>query len=165
MEAAASLHPRYPDVRFVLAGGPPPGEEERERDLRADVAHRGLEDVVEVWGFVPEPGPAFARAAVVVVPSTWPEPFGMVALEAMRAGCAVVGSAHGGLPEIVVAGETGLLAPPGDAVALTAALERLLADPATTAAMGAAGRRRLEAEFSVQAYSAALEALYRSLDA
>jgi starch synthase len=60
----------------------------------------------------------------------------------------VVASAVGGIPEVVVDGETGLLVPPGEPEALARALERLLADPERGARMGQAGRRRVEERFS-----------------
>ncbi|HET7130116.1 MAG TPA: glycosyltransferase family 4 protein [Gaiellaceae bacterium] len=84
----------------------------------------------------------YRRAAVVVMPSH-SEGQGVVAIEAMAHGRPVVGSRVGGLAEIVVDGETGILVPPRDAAALRRALLRLLDDPALRAQMGAAGRRRI----------------------
>ncbi|OLR92440.1 glycosyltransferase [Actinokineospora bangkokensis] len=83
---------------------------------------------------------AMAAAAVVVVPSRWPEPQGLVAVEALAAGTPVVASRIGGLQELVEDGVTGLLVPPGDPDALAAALDDLLDDPARRARMGEAGR-------------------------
>jgi glycosyltransferase involved in cell wall biosynthesis len=95
------------------------------------------------------PSPAIAgawrRCLIGLVPSAWAEPFGLVAVEAMQAGRPVIASAAGGLADIVVDGETGLLTPPGDPAALAAALRRLLADKALREAMGEAGRRRAAA--------------------
>ncbi|UAK23263.1 glycosyltransferase [Sphingomonas nostoxanthinifaciens] len=95
-------------------------------------------------------GPAIAAevaaAELVVVPSRW-EGFGLVAVEAMRGGRAVVASAVGGLPEVVEDGTTGRLVPVEDAAALAAAL--VADDAATLAAMGEAGRRRFERLFTV----------------
>jgi glycosyltransferase involved in cell wall biosynthesis len=71
---------------------------------------------------------AWRRCTVDVVPSTRLEAFGAVALEAIAAGTPVVASRHGGLPDVVVDGERGLLVPPGDAPALGAGLDRLLGD-------------------------------------
>jgi glycosyltransferase involved in cell wall biosynthesis len=101
------------------------------------------------------------RAAdVLVVPSRW-EGFGLVALEAMRCGCAVVASRTGGLPEVIDDGVSGLLFEPGDAGQLAALLEQC--DPASWKAMGGAGRRRFEALFRVERVSDELDALYRRL--
>jgi glycosyltransferase involved in cell wall biosynthesis len=83
---------------------------------------------------------AWLRSSVAVVPSVWPEPLGLVAVEAMLAGRPVVASDAGGLRDVVRDGTTGLLVPPGDAVALAAALDRLLDDPALRDRLGRAGR-------------------------
>jgi starch synthase len=88
-----------------------------------------------------------------------------VNLEAMACGAAVVASRVGGIPEVVVHGETGLLVPPGDPDALTDALNVLLRDGDLAAAMGARGRERAAAEFDWAAIAAQTAALYRELTA
>ena len=90
---------------------------------------------------------AMARAAIVVVPSRWAEPFGLTALEAMACGGALVCSGRGGLAE--VAGEAALLADPEDTEAFAAALLRLAGDDGLRAALSAAGMRRARSRFSV----------------
>jgi glycosyltransferase involved in cell wall biosynthesis len=89
----------------------------------------------------------YARAAVVACPSRR-EGFGVVCAEAMAHGRPVVASAVGGLRELVVDGETGLLVPPGAVAALRAALERLLGDRELRRRLGAAGRERVRALLS-----------------
>ena len=84
----------------------------------------------------------WSAADVGVVPSVWPEPFGQVAVEGLAVGTPVVVSATGGLGEIVRDGVEGLHVPPGDPVALAAALERLLGDPPLRARLAAAGPAR-----------------------
>ena len=83
---------------------------------------------------------AWKNCAVAIVPSRWPEPFGMVALEAMAAGRPVVASAVGGLQTLVRDGKTGIHVPPGDVAALRAGIQRLLNDPSERFRMGEAGR-------------------------
>jgi glycosyltransferase involved in cell wall biosynthesis len=83
-----------------------------------------------------------SRAAVTVVPSTYAEPFGLVAVESMWAGSPVVASDTGGLRDVLDGGRAGVLVPPGDARALRAAVTGLLADPERRRALAAAGRRR-----------------------
>lgn len=90
---------------------------------------------------------ALRRSLFSVAPSLWPEPFGLVALEAAAAGKPIVACAIGGLRDIVRDGETGLLVPPEDRGALAAALGRLIADAELRERLGAAARRRA-AEFS-----------------
>ncbi len=100
-------------------------------------------------------GELYRRAAVFAMPSLL-EGFGLVFVEAMAAARACVACAGTAPAEIVVDGETGLLVSPERS--LVAALEALLQDPETTRAMGAAGRKRYEAEFSAEAYEARLRA-------
>jgi glycosyltransferase involved in cell wall biosynthesis len=106
---------------------------------------------------------AWACCSIAIVPSVWPEPFGTVAIEAMAAGRPVVASAVGGLREIVVQGETGVLVPPGDPAALAAALRELIADPARRARMGQAARRRARENYSAAAVVPRIEAVYRDV--
>ena len=87
---------------------------------------------------------ALAHASVAVVPSLWPEPFGLVAVEAMAAGRPVVASAVGGLAELVDPGVTGTLVAPGDVGALARAVRALTGDPVSAARLGEAGRHRAE---------------------
>ena len=90
----------------------------------------------------------FANASVVVVPSLWPEPFGIVGIEALAAGRPVIASATGGIGDWLEDGVCGLCVPPGDAGALARALNELLADPERQDAMGAAGKADRRARFS-----------------
>ena len=87
-----------------------------------------------------------AAAAVVAVPSVWPEPLSRVLLEAMRFGRAVVATRVGGSPELVEDGVTGLLVPPRDPDALAGAVVALLRDPARCARLGAAAANRTVTE-------------------
>jgi glycosyltransferase involved in cell wall biosynthesis len=89
-----------------------------------------------------------------------PEPFGRVLLEAMALSKPLVASNGGAVPEIVVHEHTGLLFEPGNPTALAAALRTLLADRPRAAAMGAAGRARLLAEFSIRHNVELTQALY-----
>jgi len=105
-----------------------------------------------------------SHATVFACPSLY-EPLGIVNLEAMACGTAVVGSRVGGIPEVVADGRTGLLAPPGDPGALAAALNALIGDPVRAAALGRAGRERALAEFSWAQIAAQTAELYGTLAA
>jgi alpha-maltose-1-phosphate synthase len=107
----------------------------------------------------PEVIQLLTHAAVFACPSVY-EPLGIVNLEAMACGTAVVASRTGGIPEVVADGETGLLVPPGEPAPLAEALNALLRDPDRARAMGQAGRKRAVAEFSWQAIAAQTAALY-----
>ena len=103
-----------------------------------------------------------SHATVFACPSLY-EPLGIVNLEAMACGTAVVGSAVGGIPEVVGDGETGLLVPPGDAGALAGALNALVRDPVRATLLGRAGRERAVAEFGWQTVAERTVALYTEI--
>jgi glycosyltransferase involved in cell wall biosynthesis len=105
---------------------------------------------------------AWRRATLAIVPSIWPEPFGIVVIEAMSGECPVVASRIGGIPEIVVEGETGLLVPPADPDALRDAIARLLGNRETMQRMGRAGRRRAGL-FQADAVVPQIEGVYREV--
>jgi len=89
----------------------------------------------------------YRQADVCVVPSVWHEPFGMVAVEAMAAGCPVVAADGGGLTGIVEDGETGYLYPHKDGAALAEKLGHLMDDESLRRSMGEAGRRKVEEQY------------------
>ena len=96
--------------------------------LKATAADQGMADQVEFAGAMSEGrGELVARHKIMAIPSIWAEPFGIVALEGIASGCALVASANGGLKDSV--GPCGLFFPNGDAAALAAALQRVLEEP------------------------------------
>jgi starch synthase len=105
-----------------------------------------------------------SHATVFACPSLY-EPLGIVNLEAMACGAAVVASSVGGIPEVVQDGRTGLLVPPDDDAALARAINALLADPGRAAEFGARGRARAVAEFGWDAIATQTAELYASLAA
>ena len=125
----------------------------------------GIDAHVDFVGWVdPAKIPELINAAtVVVVPSRWEEAFGLVALEAAQMARPVVGTRVGGLPEVVRDGETGLVVPKEDPVALADAMIRLLADPRRATAMGQNARRRALEHFGWEHFLDAYDALYRRL--
>jgi glycosyltransferase involved in cell wall biosynthesis len=162
LDALARLWPRWPALTLVLLGDGPARAE-----LEAQAAALGLADAVEFRGWVaPERVHAeMQQSALVVMPSVWREPFGLVALQAAQAGRPLVASATGGIPEIVQPEQTGLLVPPGDAAALAAAIERLLQDPAQAAAMGAAAARHARTHFDYARFVTRYESLLSTVAA
>jgi glycosyltransferase involved in cell wall biosynthesis len=99
---------------------------------------------------------------VLVSPSLY-EGFGLPAAEAQACGTPVVATTAGAFPEVVGDGVTGMLVPPGDAPALADAIEALLRDPARRVAMGAAGVRRIEEQFSWRTCAVRTAALYEDV--
>ncbi|HEX3692381.1 MAG TPA: glycosyltransferase family 4 protein [Solirubrobacteraceae bacterium] len=124
--------------------------------------HLGVADRIDFKGWLPEDQIAeeLAQASVVAVPSLWPEPFGLVGIEAMAAGRPVVASATGGTTDWLHDGVNGVLVHPGDARGLARALEELLDDPERQSTMGLAGQRLVADRFSPERHVAALERAY-----
>jgi glycosyltransferase involved in cell wall biosynthesis len=110
-----------------------------------------------------EVGSVYEASDVVVVPSIEPEPFGLVAAEAMAAGLPVIASRIGGLPEIVDDHRTGLLVDPGDADSLLAAMRKLSASSSRRAEMGRQGRECFERRFRVDRYVEEITLVYEEL--
>ncbi|HEV2736717.1 MAG TPA: glycosyltransferase, partial [Longimicrobiaceae bacterium] len=143
LRAAAPL-----PAHALLAGDAWPGEERRVGELRALAARLGVAERVHLPGFRDDAETVYGAADVVAVPSTRPDPLPNAALEAAAAGCCVVASAHGGLPEIVRDGRTGVLVSPGDPRALAATLARLRDDPGHRERLGAAAADDVRARFA-----------------
>jgi glycosyltransferase involved in cell wall biosynthesis len=135
--ARASARLRY---AFVGTGSLEPA-------LRTAAAPLG--DRVVFAGFRDDVAACLAAADVAVLPSRH-EGLGVAALEAMAAGRPVIASRTGGLAEVVVDGETGLLVPPEQAAPLATALDRLAADAALRARFGAAGSARVRAQYGAE---------------
>jgi glycosyltransferase involved in cell wall biosynthesis len=124
----------------------------------------GLRDRVTFLGRLPveELARLYNEAQVLVSPSLY-EGFGLPAAEAMACGTPVVATTAGAFPEVIADGETGLLVRPADALALADAIEALLRDPERRAAMGAAGVRRIQEQFSWRATAVRTAALYEGV--
>ncbi len=160
VNAAARAMREAPQLGAVLAGG-------------GRAAHRALvERAVAATGLgrrfhllPPQPGGEEVVAAcdVVCVPTLTPDPLPRVVMEAMAAGRPVIGSAAGGIPEMVDDGRTGLLVPAGDEAALAAAVLRLALDGGERAAMGSLARARCRERFSLDRHLDRIEALLNGL--
>ncbi len=144
----------------LVAGDPWQGEERRLAELRALAGRLGVAERVRFAGFRSDVENVYGAADVVCVPSTQPDPLPNAALEAAAAGCCVVAADHGGLPEILRDGATGLLVRPGDPAALAAALARLHADPALRQRLGAAAAADVGVRFTVRRLLERAQALY-----
>jgi starch synthase len=168
LRASLQIDPRYPMV--LLAGQPDTPEIAAEVSGLVDRVRAERGGLIWVERMLPreEVVHLLSGAGVFVCPSVY-EPFGLVNLEAMACGTAVVASAVGGIPEIVVDGVTGHLVPyhPANPTAFEEDLARrtgeLLADPERAGAMGLAGRRRVVEHFGWPAIAEKTVNLYRSV--
>jgi glycosyltransferase involved in cell wall biosynthesis len=161
LEAAAQVHREFPEVRFEIIGGPLFGEEQYEQELKDLAAKLQLNDVVHFTGFVHDVPRRIAGLEIMVHASTISEPFGLVAIEAMAQSKPLIATRGGGIPEIVIDRETGLLIPMNDADALALAMLSLLRDPASAKEMGRRGRIRVERHFTLAQTVRDVEQIYR----
>jgi glycosyltransferase involved in cell wall biosynthesis len=158
IEAAKTLRDRgIRDAVFVLAGDPQ-GRESYVRELDSRITELNLGSIVRRVGHVSDMPAAFLAASVVTVPSTEPEAFGRVAVEAQAMGTPVVVSDLGAVPETVLSPPavrpehgTGWRVPPGDPVALADAIEAALGlRPSARDMLAARARAHVEAQFSLE---------------
>jgi glycosyltransferase involved in cell wall biosynthesis len=154
---------RDTNVIAVIAGAAWPGQEQHLKRLLDAITDAGVSDRVRLVGFRDDVENIYGAADAVVVPSTAPDPLPNAALEAAAAGCCVVASNHGGLPEIVRDGETGILFLPGDADALAAALAGLIADPVRVAQLGTVAAADVCERFAPALLLERTQALYDEL--
>ena len=159
IRAMADVRRKYPDAALLIVGDGPD-----RAPLEALTRELGLGSAVRLLGHRDDIPELLAAADVVAVPSVCEEGLGLVALEGMAASRPVVVSASGGLPEIVRDGETGLVVPMGDAVALAAAVLRLLSDDALARHLVAAARRYASG-FTLGPHVDALSDLYERIAA
>ena len=165
VEDAIRAMPDIPAAELLVVGGPDtdglPLDPEARR-LIAVAIDLGVADRVTFAGRAAHAElPAVISSADVVVAAPWYEPFGIVPLEAMACGVPVVGTAVGGLLDSVEDGVTGLLVPPGRPREIAVAVNTLLADPQRRAAMGQAGRVRVEQRYGWDSIALRTEQSYR----
>lgn len=161
IEAARLLRQRGTAIRIALVGGPDPGNPRSvpEAVLRGWQA----EGLVEWWGQRDDMPAVWRQAAIAVLPTTYREGLPTVLLEAAATGRPLVATDMPGCREVVWPDRTGLLVPPGDAVALADALDKLAGDAALRARLGAAARQAAESEFAVPVVCGLVLDLYRRM--
>ncbi|PZP53962.1 MAG: glycosyl transferase [Agrobacterium fabrum] len=137
-------------VQAVIVGGALFGQEAYEARIREQAFRLGLDGRVRFLGFRSDVPELMAAMDAVAHTSIVAEPFGRVVVEAMMCGRPVVATRGGGVTEIIRDGETGLLVPPGDASALSAALGCILSHPALATRLGQRGREDVTERFSLE---------------
>ena len=145
LAAAASLRQTGSPFQLLIAGAG-----DCESELRRMATSLNLDHHVTFVGFLGDVRPFLAGLDILAVPSR-NEGLGTIILEGIGAGLAVAASRVGGIPEIITDGDTGLLSPPGDPVALATNLQRLVADPGLRAALASRARAHVERAFSLSA--------------
>ena len=147
---------------LVIVGCAPPGEPEYEAECRRLAAELGIEQHVHFTGYRRDV-PAWMRTFTVFALPTRSEPFGKVVIEAMAAGCPVVVSAVGGIPEIVREPSLGTLIPPDDPERLADEVLNYLTDRDMARRVGENAAQQVRERFSMRTMIGQLERLYESL--
>jgi glycosyltransferase involved in cell wall biosynthesis len=158
LDAAGVLRAQVPGLRIECAGDGDLGNVQRyaaSMNLASRVKMRG-------WLGKEAAEELLSRASVLVLPSH-AEGLPMSVLEAMAAGCPVVASRVGGIPDLITDGVDGLLVPPGDPRALAAALQRILRDPAFARQLGNAARQTIANRYTAERSIERLEQIYAGL--
>jgi glycosyltransferase involved in cell wall biosynthesis len=156
LEAFAANLPRHPQARLTIAGDGP-----ARAALEAQAQALGLAGAVRFTGYLDEAAVAalLETSDMLVLPS-FAEGLPVVLMEALASQIPVIATQVAGVSELVQDGVSGFIVPPGDVDTLALRLDRLLSDPALCAAMGKAGRARVEAEFDIRAEVDKLAALF-----
>ncbi len=150
------LIPDLDFVKIVVVGEGPQLEEQRQY-----VEQNGLSDRVVWVPFRSDVNNVINALDIVTVPSTWQEPCSAVIQQAMALSKPVIGTKVGGTPEMIVDGETGILAEPCDAASLAAAIRTLASSETLRRRQGEAGAKRVRALFTLDRMTTRIEQLYR----
>jgi len=165
LKALSLLPPSLPIRGYVVGGAlyQTDGSQYALEELRGLAAELGISHRVGFTGVVEEPAAAMRALDVVVNASTQPEPFGLVILEAMACGRAVIASRVGGAAEIMTIGTDAVGHSPGDAVSLAEGITQLATDADLRARLGKAGRATAERRFDRARLAADLIPIYRDV--
>ena len=148
-----------------MAGDPFPGYEWIREKIRKKIKEEGLTNYITDLGYQKDNQNFFKAVDILVVPSTLPDPLPTVVLEAMSFAKPVVGTALGGITEMINEGVTGFLIHPDDAKDSADIIEKLIDDPSLRQRMGATGYEVLRTRFSPERYkSLILESVTRTLN-
>ena len=164
VDAMCALLPRYPDFIAVMVGAITPEQTMFANDLKKRIEAAGLGSRIVITGELSiEEVQRWYRRLTIYAFTSRNEGFGLTLIEAMSVGAALVASRAGAAELVVEDGVTGVLTPPGDVDALVRALEPLMRDPASAAAMGERGRARVLEKFSLDAEAGRIAEVYRNI--
>lgn len=160
LQAASQVLQVGPNVKFVIVGS---GEEKYSQSLYDLSKDLGITENIIFTGYREDISQIMKILDIVVLPSTHPEGFSRLLLEAMASSKPVVASRIGGNPEAVEDGRTGLIVPPGDVDSLAKALLQLVQNKELRQSMGHAGRQRVKEQFSIEINVSKIESIYEEL--
>lgn len=161
VDMAEIVHKRFPKVVFKIAGDAYVGEEYLKIELQQYIRDKNLESSVVLLGQVNDMKKFYEELDVFVLPSTQPEPFGLVVIEAMGYGIPVVATNHGGPVEIISEGEDGYLVEFTTANQMAEKVELLLSNERLRKKMGMSGAKKKKEKFSISTMVDEVEKVFR----
>jgi len=150
------------NIKLVFVGSPPPNQEWFLEELNIKIKEYKLIDSVVIVPFQNDIHKVWQSIDIAVVPSIEPEPFGLVAVEAMMANKPVIASNHGGLSEIILNNKTGFLVNPNDENQLLEAISKLIKNPSLRIEFGKNGYERAIKEFSIEKHVNQFETVFKN---
>lgn len=166
IRAAQLVKMKFPESKFLILGEETIKREKGYKQWLIELSKSlGLENNIIFMGFRDDVPNVLLQSDVIVLPSVFPDPFPTVILEAMAAGKPIVATNVGGVPEMVVDGETGLLVPPKNYEAMANAILKLLTDNELARRLGKCGLNRLTTTFTINRFNREItEVLVELLD-
>lgn len=163
LESFVELSKIHTNIKLVFIGSAPPNQDHLIKYLNKQIDDFKIDKKVTIIPFQENIADFWQSIDIAVVPSIEPEPFGLVAVEAMLAKKPVVASNHGGLSEIVVDNKTGFLIQPKNINELVDALKKLIVDDEIRKSLGENGYERALKEFSVKSYVTKIESIFEEI--
>ena len=157
------LSKKHTNIKLVFIGSTPPNQDVFLKELNDRITELKLSNKVQHIPFTEKIEEMYQSIDIAIVPSIEPEPFGLVAVEAMLAKKPVIASNHGGLTEIILNEVTGYLVEPNNENELTKAIEKLIENPELRKIYGDNGYQRVIDQFSVNKYVEDFENLFKKI--
>lgn len=157
LDAFNNMIKKYSKIKLIFVGSTTDNQLYILNELTSKIKEYNIENYIKIIPFQSDIDKIWSAIDIAIVPSIEPEPFGLVALEAMLAKKPVIASNHGGLTEIIEHKETGFLIQPSNVQELTNAIEILINDKQLRIEMGEKGYIRAVEEFSIQKYVSKIE--------
>lgn len=157
LEAFNNLIKKHSNLKLIFVGSTMENQQHIINEINSKIQKYQIENDVKIIPFQSNINTIWKAIDIAIVPSTEPEPFGLVAVEAMLALKPVVASNHGGLTEIIDHLQTGFLVEPNNVQELTNAIEKLIDDKKLRIEMGQKGYNRAAEQFSIQKYVSEIE--------
>lgn len=163
IEAAELVLREIPDSRFIIAGSAFKGEESLEKELEDYIDAKQLNDKIILLGQVDDMDYFYNQIDIFVLPSTQPEPFGLVILEAMARGIPVIATNHGGPIEIIENNENGYLVDYKNAHEMSEAIIKLINNEDIRNEIGLNGEMNQKTNFSINSYVSNIDTILEKL--